>query len=60
MIFLKIVLFALKKPRLRQVMIVQDQGAMNVEPQTSVQLTLCTVAYMYVCPTMFEELATIL
>ena len=28
-------------PRLRQVMIGKDQGIMNIEPQMSVQLTLC-------------------
>ena len=33
--------FALRTLRLRHVMTVQDQGAMNVEPQMSVQLTLC-------------------
>ena len=41
--------FALRTLRLRHVMTVQDQGAMNVEPQMSVQLTLCcTHSTMYV------------
>ena len=49
MISLKnIFLFAHKIPRLRQVMIVQDQGTMNFVPQTSVQLTLyCHHGAMY-------------
>ena len=49
MISLKnIFLFAHKTPRLRQVMIVPDQGTMNVEPQMSVQLTLyCHHSTMY-------------
>ena len=42
MISLKnIFLFALKTLRLRQVVTIQDQSAMNVESQMSVQLILC-------------------
>ena len=54
-------LFALETPGLRHVMIVQDQGVMKYEPQMSVQLTNVIMASLYnVCPTIFDELATIL